>query len=331
MKYFLDYQVGYRSPPHNSKAEQGSVVHKTLELLARKKLAIQNGQTEFIDPELGRFVLDLGTSPEELLDIAYNHSVAKTSYLYDWTSAEYIKCRQSLNKALTYNDGYYNPMNQQIIAPETYFDFTIDKPWAQYNYKMPDGEQITGRLAIRGTMDLLVQIDKETILYCDYKTGARKNWDTGEEKDYKALKKDPQLRIYFLAVKKLFPQYKYVVMEVFYINSGGVIAVHFDDSDIKLSEQMIQKTFDKIKNNFKPKLRRGFHCKWCWYYSHATADSSKGKETPKVEFENSICKKTRQDLLTLGYDRLYNRMYNREQSCSYGQGGGKSAETVKKL
>ncbi len=329
LKYFLDYQVGYRSPPHNSKAEQGSIVHKALELLARKKLAMQNGESKFNDPELGDFTID--TTPEDFLNIAYKHSSKKTAHFYTWTDVEHVKCHVSLQRALEYNGGSYNPMNQNILAPETYFDFEIDKPWACFDYTMPDGEKIKGRLSIRGTMDLLVEGDKDTIIYGDYKTGARKDWGTGKPKTYESLRKDPQLRIYFLAIKKLFPQYKYVIMDVFFINDGGAISVDFDDSDIKLSESMLEKTFLKIKNNFRPKAHRSFHCNWCWYASHATADSSAGAATPKVEYKDSICQKTRQELLTLGYDRLYSKIYDREQGRSYGSGGGKSDETVKKL
>jgi ATP-dependent helicase/DNAse subunit B len=49
-KFFIEYNLGIKDTG-NKKAEMGSVVHKALEILAREKLAIQNGQTEFCTGE----------------------------------------------------------------------------------------------------------------------------------------------------------------------------------------------------------------------------------------------------------------------------------------
>ena len=51
-KFFISSNLGLKEPS-GQKAELGNIVHKALELLARKKLAIQNEAHKFYDEELG--------------------------------------------------------------------------------------------------------------------------------------------------------------------------------------------------------------------------------------------------------------------------------------
>ena len=60
-------------------------------------------------------------------------------------------------------------------------------------------KKIDGKLSIKGTMDLIVDIDSSTIEIVDYKTGRRLDWSSGQEKTFKKLNNDKQLiKFYFL-------------------------------------------------------------------------------------------------------------------------------------
>ena len=109
---------------------------------------------------------------------------------------------------------------------------------------MPDGTKATGQLAIKGTIDLVTQIDDGVIEVIDWKTGQRKNWATGEEKTYEKLLEDPQLLLYNYAISRLYPDYEQAIMSIFFIRDGGPFSMCFDKSDLK-------KRYNQIQTNFK--------------------------------------------------------------------------------
>ena len=80
----------------------------------------------------------------------------------------------------------FDPRNRNILCPEQQFDIVIDKPWAEYEYKTTK-ETIKGQLAIKGTIDLITQINDDTLEIIDWKTGRRLDWATGEEKTQSKL------------------------------------------------------------------------------------------------------------------------------------------------
>lgn len=323
-KYFMDYVLGYRSPPLNNKADKGTIVHKALELLARKKLAIQNKQQEFKDDELGCFIND-DVTPEIVLDVAYKHISKKSEKLYDWSDKDYKDCLKWLYMSLEYNNGMFNPMNQDVVSPETYFDITIDKPWAYYDFKLPNGENVSGQLAIKGTLDLLVRINPTIYELVDYKTGERKDWNTGKEKTYKDFQKDAQLKIYHYAARKLFPQIEQIIVSIFYVRSGGVFSMNFTDEDISDAETMLEKRFEKIKKNKKPKrILPDWKCnKLCYFGTRNEAGEKINRDDFKKE---SICQNIYNEVLTLGLDRV-TLAKAKSDFRNYGSGGGRSGNS----
>ena len=46
--YFISYVLGHRGPG-NIAADKGTIVHKVMEILAKNKLALQNGEKSFKD------------------------------------------------------------------------------------------------------------------------------------------------------------------------------------------------------------------------------------------------------------------------------------------
>ena len=71
-KYWLTYNLGFKDDS-NKKAEKGNVVHKALELLANKKLCLQNGTSSFFDNELKQEFSTIEISPESSIVAAYDH------------------------------------------------------------------------------------------------------------------------------------------------------------------------------------------------------------------------------------------------------------------
>ncbi len=320
MKYFVDYVLGWHSPA-NIAAEKGSIVHKALEMIARVKFAKQKHQLE-IEDEIGKFkIADL--TQEIILNLAYHNSVEKTKQWYDWNDSHFEDCKKWLNIALKYNNGMFNPMKQEIIIPEKYFDITIEEDWAKYNYKLPNGKQLEGQLAIKGTMDLIAKVDDNTYEMIDYKTGKRKDWNTGEEKTYEKLCTDAQLRMYYYAASKSFPNIKQIIVTIFYINDGGPISMCFTKDDLEKTEEMLKKRFNAIRNTHKPKkIYPNWKCsKLCYFGKH---DMNHNKITADEYKEKSICAKIGNELLTLGMERVMMKHNRDETFKAYSEGGGRS-------
>ena len=85
----------------------------------------------------------------------------------------------------------FDPRNRKIVDAEPHFDFVIDEPWADYNYTL-NNENIHGKLAMKGTIDLITEVDDGVYEIIDWKTGRRLDWATGQEKTFAKLQKDPQ-------------------------------------------------------------------------------------------------------------------------------------------
>ena len=182
-------------------------------------------------------------------------------------------CKGLVDDALKYNDGQFDPRKRNVVASEPQFDIAIEEDWAKYEYKMPDGKLVEGRLAIKGTIDLVTEVDEGVIEVIDWKTGRRLNWATGEEKTYEKLLEDPQLLLYNYAISKLFPEYKQAIMSIYYIRDGGPFSMCFDKSDQDKFLEMLEKRFKQIQRNDFPqpisRNRTNFKCtKLCHFYKN---------------------------------------------------------------
>jgi hypothetical protein len=265
------------------KTDMGTVVHKVLEILAHKKLTLQNNKKFFTDEQLGKFHVDK-CDPYEILEnsFKYYESIADEK---GWTATDFKSCNKWLNEALTFGGGEYNPLNRKIISPEQQFDIEIKKPWAGYNYTLPDGKRLAGNLCIKGTIDLVTELEPGIIEIIDWKTGSRKNWITGEEKDYQYLQRDSQLLLYYYAATHLYPNAKQILMTIFYLeeyqfkkhNNGGPFTIPFTQKDFDYTENMLKQRFLEIKKITRPKLNITWCCnKFCYFGTHnATQDPSK--------------------------------------------------------
>lgn len=323
-KYFMDYTLGWRSPA-NKKASMGTIVHKALEMLAQYKLAKQKNEHFFINDELGKFFLSEIT-PDICTELAFHH-ISKIEPQYEWESDDFTTCKKWVWSALNYKGGMFNPLKQDIVQPEQFFDITFEDSWAAYNYKLPNGEVLKGQFGIKGTVDLVVKLDDGVYEMIDYKTGRRMDWNTGEEKTYEKLCNDPQLRMYHYAVSKMMPEIEQIIVTIFYINDGGVISMNFTRDDLVKTEKMIEKRFNVIRNTHKPKK---IYPNWkCTKLCHFGKHDLEGNKITKEEYkEKSICANIGKDLLTLGVDRVMLK-HSKSDVTSYGSGGGRSSSQPK--
>ena len=278
MQYFITYVLGHRSIS-GKKAQLGTIVHKVMECLASCKKHLQDKERKsmsIVDDAIGK----INFTPKSLYTKAFVCRLLKRSYEYysdncvhSYTNADFKFCQKSVEDALSYNDGQFDPRNRKIVAAEPQFDIPIEQDWAKFKYKMPDGETVKGQLAIKGTIYLVTEVADGVIEVIDWKTGRRLNWATGEEKTYEKLIEDPQLLLYNYAISKLFPEYEQAIMSIFYIRDGGPFSMCFDNEDQEKFLGMLEKRFKQIKRNNFPRPisqnRSNFKCtKLCHFYKN---------------------------------------------------------------
>lgn len=258
-KYFLEYVLGIKQPSNRS-AVQGTIVHAVMEGLAIKRLAQQTGN-KTIQNEIFAHLSIEELEPEILIELAWEHYTKMETHI-SWEKKHHTEVKRLVRKALEYNGGQLDPRNQNVFAIETKFDYTFKEPWAKYDYVL-NGKSLSGYLSIKGTVDLITELDRDTLEVTDYKTGARLNWATGKTYSFSDLMRNSQLLIYYIALRKKFPQYKHIIMTIFYIKSGGAFTLPYDDSHLKLAEKIIREKFERIKSVEIPHVRTGKHCGFC--------------------------------------------------------------------
>lgn len=259
MQYFITYVLGYQSLS-GKKADLGTIVHKVMEVLAKLKKELQvNEKSKKIvinDESLGT----IETTPillfkknivSKLLDQSFDFYSKRSSH-NSFSKSDKDYCLDMCWSALNFNNGQFDPRNRNIIQAEPHFDIPIEEDWAKYEYKI-DGKTIKGQLAIKGTIDLVTELEPGLIEVVDWKTGRRLDWATGEEKTYEKLNSDPQLLLYNYAISKLFPEYKQSIMSIFFIKDGGPFSMCFDQSDHDKFMNMLKNRFRQIQQNNTPR------------------------------------------------------------------------------
>jgi len=269
-QYFIEYVLGLKSPS-NKKADKGTICHKILEILADIKLAIQSDKTIINDDIVGKLDInnyDLNKISEQV----YKYYTSQFTH-HKWESKDQKDCINWVNKALTYNNGMFDPRNREIVQSEQRFDIEIKKEWSKYEYDL-NGEIIKGNLAIKGTIDLITKVNDSTLEIIDWKTGRRLDWATGEEKTHEKLQNDPQLRMYHYAVSHIYPQYDHIMVSINFINDGGVFSICYDKSDLPKTEMMLCKKFETIKKSNRPILSKSWKCNKLCHFGKTTFQDS---------------------------------------------------------
>lgn len=174
MSYFLNYVLGWPSPS-NLKADLGTITHAVLETLAicKKRTQFNKRSTMKITQEpLG----DFSFTSAELSTEAFVNKVLDRSFEFyksnskhnEFNEKDYQFCYKMVWDTLNYNKGQFDPRNRKVIDTEPHFDIPINEPWAKFTFDGPDGP-ISGNLAIKGTIDLVTEMEDGTIEVIDWK------------------------------------------------------------------------------------------------------------------------------------------------------------------
>ena len=310
MQYFLTYTLGWRGSS-GKKAEMGTMAHKVMEILAGlKKFEQDNPRKKYLvvdDDKCGKIRVHkdrLHTT--ELVDELTTKAIADYAATthHKFYRKERGEVRSTVETFLTWNDGQFDPRLRNIYYPEPHFDQPIEEDWAKFDFTDANGNVQKGQLAIKGTIDLVTLVDDETIEVVDWKSGRRLDWASGEEKTYEKMKNDPQLLLYFYAMSKMFPEFKYRIMSIFfYKDIEGEIdptpySFAFGKEDEDRFLEMLRKRVEEIRQNVSPKpldpTRRDFKCK---YLCHFCKNSFEGET-------DNMCITIEKELVQLGMDEV---------------------------
>ena len=192
----------------------------------------------------------------------------------DWAPVDRKDCMNWTWMALEYKDGMFDPRKRTIWAAEPHFDFIIDKPWANFEWDLPSGEKISGKLGIKGTIDLITKVGEGILEIVDWKTGQRLDWASKEadnKKTYSKLCVDFQLLLYYYAARRLYPDVKQIIVSIMFVRDGGPFTICLDDDTIIEVEYRIRKRFEEISKCRLPAMQdvtqRDFRCtRICDYY-----------------------------------------------------------------
>lgn len=142
-----------------------------------------------------------------------------------------------LIEQVIYNPGPLNPLNKTLIAAEDVFQLQLE-----------DG---AGEIVkVNGIIDLVTELDSESIEIEDYKTG---KWT----QTWLECQEDIQFLIYFVAARAKYPQYKNVFVTAHYLKrrSGRSPTMAFSDKDEAETRQRIVRRYHEIRNNKFPVRR----------------------------------------------------------------------------
>lgn len=166
MQYYGTYTLGIVGAS-NKKADKGTISHKILEICAICKKLTQDGFDEYNDSDIG-MVYTHQYNEQYLVSIGRRVYDFYTSQLthHTWETKDFDDCMNSVWKALRYNNGTFDPMNRNIVAPEAHFDIKIEKDWAKYSY---EDYGVEGHLSIKGTVDLITDVGNGVYEVVDWK------------------------------------------------------------------------------------------------------------------------------------------------------------------
>lgn len=291
-KHYLISEIGFESR-QSAKTLRGTLVHNCLEILAKAR---KTGHDKLNDKY---------TDPSYLLKICWRRHVRENPDV-KMTLEDYNFCVEQINYMML---SRFNPLRLKILKTEEQFEITIKKPQAL----LPNGKHIK----LRGTIDLITEIDDETLEIIDYKTGKRSDWATGEVKDAEKLLHDTQLKMYDLATSVLYQKYKKRIFTLIFTSDGGPYTVSFDlDQPSKTLAEFItlvhrirlDNTFERLKD--RPKAAK-WKCMYVCQFGrilHTYADDE-GK-TIEREFSVKELNKGEIPSVIVEDNRIYRKITN---------------------
>lgn len=230
----------------------GTIIHKVCEIYSRLSMIHHRQDSKYWNLEF-------------LWRICYNFYAKKEPNIIGLITEKKIKT--ALLGMIELLSSQYSPIRDNTIFLEQYYRI----PLKEKRFRMDNGEY----LHITGRIDRCDEINSETLEILDYKSGNRSSWlDNSKEKmNSSDLRKKIQPRLYYLAARKLWPQYKTILCTFHYITDGGPIQCLFDDSDIEETLKMVQDRFNEIKNNNSPIRNLGWKCRFCSFHASGLCEN----------------------------------------------------------
>jgi hypothetical protein len=277
--YFLQYILGIESRSGKA-ALQGSIVHQTLEWMAK---LCKRGKTN-VDP-----MWLLNRAWDELTPEAPEISIRRVTTRIDKETgefkeaADFKKCRVALETIISNN--FYNPYNLKLMDVEQWF--ALEMPGKEWRCLGKDGKP--HQFTIRGLIDVVHEIDEDTIEIIDWKTGNRKNFYTQQSIDEETLMREIQPRLYHLASYFLYPKYKNILVTFYYANDGGPITIALSQEDLTMTIAALHRFLTTASRDTLIRRNRHWTCRMCSFN------------------KNDICHRIWSDLHTLGGDYVEDR------------------------
>jgi len=251
--YFMRYILGMESKAGKA-ALQGSIVHQALEWMIKLR---KRGKTN-VDPMwlLNRSWDELTAKSEIEIRRVTTRIDKETGELKE--AADFKKCRIALEAVLA--DPYYNPY--QIANPiDAERWFALEMPGEEWSCLDKDGNR--HQFAVRGFIDLVQEIDEDTIEIVDWKTGSRKDFYSQQPIDEALLMREVQPRLYHLAAYFLYPKYKNILITFYYTNDGGPVTIALSKEDVAMTIASLHRFFTTIQRDTLVQRNRFWTCRMC--------------------------------------------------------------------
>lgn len=261
-KYFMSYGL-YAPQKPSFAAELGTVLHWIYELYAQAILEgkAENGMTaEEIERDWKKLLQTEGF--EKLDSWQWCRHVGKVEKSCDTCPAHADgTCKLVDEKTEDFNGCPWNAwveaqnMVTRVLSPSGPADiFTPEKKIVgtedkfEIEFEALDGHSVT----LNGLIDMVVELDEDTLEIIDYKTGRFKM-------SYKEAEKDLQLRLYYMACRRKYPQYKNHMVTIMYVNEGiKTITPYFGDKTEEDLLVEIAQIYDEIKDiKYPDRIRDG--------------------------------------------------------------------------
>lgn len=249
-KYFLQYHLRLpESKESNIYGVKGTAAHEALEFYANFKRGLKEEAEEDVEKTLKAFYaktelwkLDNGIRKAK----GFTHPVGKYCEGCPWATkgglcsianipfVDVEGCPRPnfeddlalVKKTVARSD--YDIFNRKIIGAEVKFDLDIED------------------IRVRGVIDLVTEMDDETIEIIDFKSG-------NSTKGHAAARKDAQMRTYNLVAKLIWPEYKYRMMTLYYLRKvDGIVTCVFSKEDDELTMKSLHRAWNSIKENQDP-------------------------------------------------------------------------------
>ena len=300
-QFFLSYILGIPQKT-GKKAEMGTILHKVMEIFANCKKCLQNNKTEFLDDKIG----NVEFTNEIILTDRFTHDIFARVYAYytlkslhHYTGGDCNKINGWMDEVINFK--MFDPRTRNIVAAEQFFDIEIEEEWAKYEFINPsDNSLLKGNLRLKGTIDLITQVDDNTYELIDWKTGQRKNWATGEEKTFDKLCEDIQLHIYYYVMTLLYPHIKNFIITIYYVRDGGPFTMAFSrEHNKKKVLEGLKTRVERIKKIKRPALKSAdpnyWFCKRVCHY---------GKTQHPKDESKTICRYISDKIKKYGIDNV---------------------------